>query len=45
MLIALSARAIAKDVVAISSAGREQDLGRGDERQHVFTMVFGPSAR
>ncbi len=45
MLIALSARAIAKDVVAISPAGRKKDRGRGDERQHVIPMVFGPSAR
>jgi hypothetical protein len=45
MLIALSARAIAKDMVAVSPARREQNQGRGDERLHVFTMVFGPSTR
>ena len=45
MLIALSARAVAKNVVAISPPGREQDQGSGYERHYVLTMVFGPSAR
>jgi len=45
MFIALSARAIAKDVVTIGPARWEQDQGRGDERQYVLTMVLGPSTR
>ena len=45
MLIALSARAVAKNVVAISPPGRKQDEGSGYEWQCVLTMVFGPSAR
>ena len=42
MLIALSARAVAKNVVSIKPPGREQDQGSRYERQYMLTMVFGP---
>lgn len=45
MFIALSARAVAKDVVTIGLARWEQDQGSGDERHYVLTMVLGPITR